>query len=167
MNSRAMVRCIHFPSLFHVSCGSDDMRAQTHTHTHTQTLPDPLDLFCALSRVLSLCPCPVSRVSRPPGWVLRPGQVVELPMLSGPCPCKTPTLCHATPCHAFPCSLLAVHAIPHKPWIPRVHRFPFAPSSCPLRSHPITNSVCQTFHRGPPNSRKDISQHGATSCPST
>lgn len=57
MNSRAMVRCIHFPSLFTSVCGSDDMRAYS-THALSLILP-PTPL--ALDSPSPSCPYPVFR----------------------------------------------------------------------------------------------------------
>lgn len=133
MNSRATVRCIHFPSLSTSVQFADRTRCartRTHTHIHTNTLRT---LILSLARL----PPPPSA----PSPVFRDRQAGS----SGPASllschshrAHAHARSHAAPCHAVPCFTmlcllrLAVHAIPHKPWIPRVHRFPLPRHSVP------------------------------------
>lgn len=144
MNSRAMVRCIHFPSLFHVSCGSDDMRAQTHTHTHKHSLI--LSISFARSRVFSpsaRVPCPVFRDrqagSSGPARLLSCHALRPMPMQDS----------HAMPCHAVPCFPM-LSALPCRARDPTQAMDPTRPS-LPFRPVILSPSVSSYHELGLPD----------------
>lgn len=162
MNSRAMVRCIHFPSLSTSVQFADRTRcARTRTHTHTNTLR---------TLILSLARLPPPSAPSPVFRDRQAGSSGPASLLS----CHSHRAhaharSHAAPCHAVPCFTMLCFALPCTRSHTSHGSHASIASHCPVilsrRSHPITKSVCQTSHRAPPKSRKDITQHGATSCP--